>query len=418
MKENLTSQFPTAVRSATLASTPSDATLKSYFIAWFQGVRGGKLGSLPIVIGILIIAVIFQSLNSNFLSPVNFVNLTIQGAAMAVIAMGVVFVLLIGEIDLSVGFVSGVGGATLALLMMPAESNWPAWLAILVVVVMGLGIGLLNGLLITKLNLPSFVVTLAGFLAWSGVVLILLGTKGTVIIQDQFIISLTSGFLAPELAWALLAVSVAGYFLVQMLTIRKRTAKGLNAQPLSVLLLKTFALLAIAGTAVYFANLNRGIGNVIVLILLLFVLLTVLLNHTRFGLWVYAVGGNRESARRAGINTDRIRIYCFMLASALAVVGGIILASRLRSVDATAGGGSLLLYSIAAAVIGGTSLFGGRGSIRSGILGAIVIAAIDNGLSLLGLGSGIKFVITGLVLLAAVALDSISRKGKANMGKV
>ncbi|MBX3312637.1 MAG: sugar ABC transporter permease [Microbacteriaceae bacterium] len=396
----------------------NDGSLGDYIKRWFTDLKGGKLGSLPIAIGIVIIAVIFQSLNSNFLTPVNFVNLTIQGAAMAVIAMGVVFVLLIGEIDLSVGFVSGVGGATMALLLMPVEGEWPTWAAVGFVLVMGLVIGLLHGLLITKLNLPSFVVTLAGFLGWSGVVLLLLGTKGTVIIQDQLIIGLTSGFLPKEVAWVLLVLSVAGYFLVQFFARRTRKSHGLNAQPISVLILKAVTLLAFGGVAVYVANLNRGIGNVIVLIFALFVLFSFVLGRTRVGLWIYAVGGNKESARRAGINTDRIRIYCFMLASMLAVVGGIILASRLRSVDATAGGGSLLLYSIAAAVIGGTSLFGGRGSIRSAILGAIVIAAIDNGLSLLGLGSGIKFVITGLVLLAAVTLDSISRKGKANTGKV
>ncbi len=384
---------------------------------WWREVRSGDLGSLPIVMGLVVVAIIFQAQNSNYLSAGNFVNLIVQAAAITTIAMGVVFVLLVGEIDLSVGFVSGVSGVLTAVLLIPDGSQVPVVVALLVAVAAGAGIGLIHGLMVTKLGMPSFVVTLAGLLAWNGVVLLLLGSRGSVIIQDTTVVALANGFLAEEASWLLLVLGVAAYGGVLIAKRRMRQRAGLQVEPIGMLALRVAALTTAGALGVTVANRSRGIPYVLVVLLVLFVLLTYVLNQTRFGLWIYAIGGSLEAARRAGINTDRVRIACFMICSMLAAVGGIVLASRLRSVDTNAGGGALLLYSIAAAVIGGTSLFGGRGSMKAAVLGALVIAAIDNGLGLLGLGSGQKFVITGLVLLAAVAVDSLSRQSRADAGR-
>lgn len=384
---------------------------------WWREVRSGDLGSLPIVMGLVVVAIIFQAQNSNYLSAGNFVNLIVQAAAITTIAMGVVFVLLVGEIDLSVGFVSGVSGVLTAVLLIPDGSQVPVVVALLVAVAAGAGIGLIHGLMVTKLGMPSFVVTLAGLLAWNGVVLLLIGSRGSVIIQDTTVVALANGFLAEEASWLLLVLGVAAYGGALIAKRRTRQRAGLQVKPIGMLALRVAALTTAGALGVTVANRSRGIPYVLVVLLVLFVLLTYVLNQTRFGLWIYAIGGSLEAARRAGINTDRVRIACFMICSMLAAVGGIVLASRLRSVDTNAGGGALLLYSIAAAVIGGTSLFGGRGSMRAAVLGALVIAAIDNGLGLLGLGSGQKFVITGLVLLAAVAVDSLSRRSRADAGR-
>jgi len=397
---------------------PADQiSLLRYARNWLVGLRSGELGVLPIVAALVLAATVFQSLNDNYLTPGNLVNLMSQGAAISTIAMGLVFVLLIGEIDLSAGYVSGVAAVILAQLLLPDGSELPTGIALIAAVGAGTAIGALHGLLITKLNMPSFVVTLAGLLAWNGVVLMLIGSQGSIIIQDRAVVSLSGSYLTPAVAWVFLGILVAAYAVLLVLARRNRQSRGLDTEPMALLVLRIAGLAIVAGAVVSIANLSRGIPFVVVLITILYVVLTYLLNSTRFGVWVYAIGGSIEAAKRAGINTDRVRIYVFMIGSSMAAVGGIILASRLRSVESNVGGGSLLLYSIAAAVIGGTSLFGGRGSARSAILGALVIASIDNGLGLLGLGSGQKFAITGLVLLAAVAVDSVSRHGRIQAGR-
>lgn len=392
-------------------------SLLAYTRNWLVGLRSGELGVLPIVGGLLLTAVVFQSLNDNYLTPGNLVNLMSQGAAISTIAMGLVLVLLIGEIDLSVGYVSGVAAVILAKLLLPAGSDLPTGFALLAAVGAGMSIGALHGLLITKLKMPSFVVTLAGLLAWNGVVLMIIGSQGSIIIQDRAVVSLSGSYLSPDVAWAFFGILVVAYSVSLVLARRNRMSRNLAVDPTALLLLRIVGLALVAGTVVSVANLSRGIPFVVVLITVLYVVLNYVLTNTRFGVRVYSIGGSIEAARRAGVNTDRARIYVFMIASSMAAIGGIILASRLRSVDSNVGGGSLLLYSIAAAVIGGTSLFGGRGSARSAILGALVIASIDNGLGLLGLGSGQKFTITGLVLLAAVAVDSLSRYGRIQAGR-
>lgn len=384
---------------------------------WLTDVRSGELGSLPIIIGLVIIAIVFQTQNDRFLTAGNFVNLMVQSAAITIIAMGVVWVLLLGEIDLSIGYVSGVAGVTVAVLLTPDGNQSSTFVAIGLALLAGAAIGVLHGLIITKIGVPSFVVTLAGLLAWNGVVLLMIGSRGTVVLQDDFTIGLANDFLSEGASWVLMLACAAVYAATQFNEIRVRRAAGLAHEPVSLALIRIAALTATLAIVVYVANEDRGIPYVLLLVAGLLLFWTYVLQRTKFGRYVFAVGGNAEAARRAGINVDRIRIYVFAICSFMAAVGGIVLASRLRSVDTNAGGGSILLYSIAAAVIGGTSLFGGRGHIKSALLGALVIASIDNGLGLLGLGSGEKFVITGAVLLLAVTVDSISRRAQASSGR-
>ncbi len=384
---------------------------------WLTDVRSGQLGSLPIIVGLIIIAIVFQSQNSNFLTASNFVNLIVQSAAFATIAMGIVFVLLLGEIDLSVGYVSGVSGVIAAILLIPDGNQTAAWIAIALALASGIAIGTFHGLIITKIGIPSFVVTLAGLIAWNGVVLLLIGSRGTVVLQNSFLIGLANDFLPDSTSWLLWALAVLIYAGVELNEVRVRRKAALGHDPLSLVGIRITGLAVALGAVVYVANQDRGIPYLFLLVGFFFLLWSFVLGRTRFGRYVYAVGGNAEAARRAGINVDRIKIAVFAICSFMAAVGGLVLASRLRSVDTNAGGGSILLYSIAAAVIGGTSLFGGVGHIKSAILGALVIASIDNGLGLLGLGSGEKFVITGGVLLLAVTVDSLSRRRLTQSGR-
>jgi D-xylose transport system permease protein len=396
---------------------PARDTVGAYARRWLVDVKSGELGSLPIIVGLVIIAVVFQTQNDRFLTASNFVNLIVQTAPYAVIAMGVTFALLLGEIDLSIGFVSGVGGVLVALLLIPDGNELPTAVAIVVCLAAGIGIGVLHGLIITKVGVPSFVVTLAGLLAWNGVVLLLIGSRGTVILQNDFVIGLANDFMAPGTAWILMIACVALYAAIQLVRYRNREKAHLANDPIVIIGLRIAGLAVVLAIVVAVANEDRGIPYSGILVAVLLLGLTFLLNRTRFGRHVYAVGGNQEAARRAGIDVDRVKIACFALCSLLAVLGGIILASRLRSVDTNTGGGQALLYPIAAAVIGGTSLFGGRGTVKAALLGAVVMISIDNGLGLLGLSSGTKFVVTGGVLLLAVTVDSISRRGRAHSGR-
>lgn len=392
-------------------------TLSDAVRARLRGLRGGELGSLPILLGLLVIVIVFQSLNENFLSPSNFVNLMVQMAGLTTIAMGIVFVLLLGEIDLSVGYVSGVAGVSVALLLFQDGGELPGPVGIAIALVIGAAIGFLHGMIITKVGVPSFVVTLAGLLAWNGVVLLLMAGKGTVIVQDELVVGIANSFLPETLGWIVILGAVGLYGALQLLGLRARARAGLPTPPPALLALRVAALAAIAVVVVWFAYENRGIPYVAVLVVLLLVCLSYVANRTRFGRHVYAIGGNQEAAQRAGINVDRVKVSVFMIAGTMAALGGIIFASRLRSVDTAAGGGDILLNSIAAAVIGGTSLFGGRGHVKSALLGALIIASIANGMGLLGLSAGAKFVVTGVVLLAAVTVDAVSRRGRASSGR-
>ena len=408
---------PTAPSGAPAPSAPESGGLAGAAREWWTDVRSGQLGSLPIILGLIIIAIVFQSQNDRFLTAGNFVNLIVQSAAYTTIAMGIVFVLLLGEIDLSVGYVSGVAGVIAAVLLIPDGNEVATPIAIALALGSGIAIGTFHGLIITKIGIPSFVVTLAGLIAWNGVVLLLIGSRGTIVLQDDFMIGLANDFLPEATSWILWVVAVLIYAAIQLNEVRVRRRAELDHDPISLIALRVGFLALILGIVVWVANEDRGIPYVFLLVGFFLLLWGFVLGRTRFGRYVYAVGGNAEAARRAGINVDRIKIMVFAICSFMAAVGGLVLASRLRSVDTGAGGGEILLYSIAAAVIGGTSLFGGIGHIKSALLGALVIASIDNGLGLLGLGSGEKFLITGGVLLLAVTVDSLSRKRQTQSGR-
>jgi D-xylose transport system permease protein len=393
----------------------SSQSLAHYVSAYLSRVRSGDLGTLPIMLGLIVIAIIFQSQNANYLTARNFVNLIVQMAGYTTIAIGVVYVLLLGEIDLSVGYVSAVSAVGMTLLLR-GPNGWPWPLAIGAALLAAAAIGVLHGLIITTFQLPSFVVTLAGLLAWNGVVLILIGSGGTVIIQDPVVVGIANTFLPALWGWAVAVVAVVWFAVAQVLQIRSRRRHGMAVRPIAIVVFQVIVLAVLVAAAVYVANKDRGVPVIGVILLIFLVGFTFLATRTPFGRYVYAVGGNKEAARRAGIAVERIRIQVFMISSFMAGFGGIVLASRLRSVDTAAGGGNLLLNAIAAAVIGGTSLFGGSGRVVSALLGALIIASVENGMGLLGLSSGVKFVVTGLVLLIAVLVDAISRRGRAQSG--
>ncbi len=396
-----------------------EQSLSAYMREWWQGVKYGELGSLPLIVGLGIIVVTFGLLDDTFLTERNFTNLLLQTAAIATIAIGVVFVLLIGEIDLSVAFVSAVGGVVMTLLLRPEDPGWPWWLAIPAALAITTAIGFVQALVITKAGVPSFVVTLAGLLIWSGVVLILTtqtSDVGTIRIQDETVIGIANDFLTEAQGWIVGAVVVFGYAALQLYTARTRRREGLQTKPLVVIVLQSVGLAVVTFGAVWYANEDRGVPKVILILGLLLALWSFIASKTRFGRHVYSVGGNAEASRRAGIAVDRVRIAVFMISSLMAGVGGIMLASRLRSVATNTGGGNLLLLVIAAAVIGGTSLFGGVGRIVCALYGALVITSIENGMNLLGLSSGPKFVITGLVLLGAVLIDAYAKRRRAARG--
>ena len=411
----MTAENPTTAPESALLAGQAAQSPAEYIQAYLRRVTSGDLGSLPIILGLIIIAIVFQSQNENFLTARNFVNLIVQMAGITTIAYGVVFTLLIGEIDLSIGFVSAVAAVTMTLLLRE-PGGWPWYAAMGLALVTVAVIGVAQGLIITTFQLPSFVVTLAGLLAWNGVVLILIGGAGTVIIQDSVIIGIANYFLPAIWGWIVAAVFVGGYILIQLRQVMARRSQGLPTTPMLIVGLQSAGLVALAAIAVYVCNQDRGVPFVGIILLVFLIAFSFVATKTPFGRYVYAVGGNKEAARRAGISVQRIQVLVFMISSTMAGMGGIILASRLRSVDTAAGGGNLLLNAIAAAVIGGTSLFGGSGRVSSAILGALIIMSVENGMGLLGLSSGVKFVITGLVLLLAVLVDAISRRSRSQSG--
>ncbi|MEN3315484.1 MAG: hypothetical protein V7605_1718, partial [Acidimicrobiaceae bacterium] len=387
-------------------------SLGSYLKARFARIRAGDAGVLPVIGGLLLITILFQSLNSKFLTAGNEVNLLVQGAAYMLLAMGEVFPLLLGEIDLSIGFVSGIGGTVVAELV-KQSTGWPWWAAVIAALVACAAIGLVQGTIITRIGLPSFVVTLAGLLGFQGVLLLILGTGGSLPINDKVVNDLASGNLTPAASWIVMLVVVGLFGLRTWLREGRRRASGLVAPPVSLTALKILAALAAGVVLVVVCNTNRGarvpirgVPWVVLVVLAVLAMWTVLLGRTKFGRYMYAIGGNAEAARRAGVRLATIRTVAFMLASFTAGIAGIVYASRLRSVSTALDGGTLVLYAVAAAVIGGTSLFGGRGKAVHAVLGGLVIAAIDNGMGLQGYSAAAKYVVTALVLLAAVTIDA------------
>jgi D-xylose transport system permease protein len=404
---------------------PQGARLGTYARNYVARVRGGEMGALPAILGLVVLVIVFSALRPRFFSALNFANLFQQGAAVVVIAMGLIFVLLLGEIDLSAGYASGVCAAILAITV--TNRGWPWYAAILAALVTGVVIGTVLGLLVAKIGIPSFVVTLAAFLAFQGVNLILLKSGTNVSIHDKTILLIDSeGKLPQEWGWILLVVTVAGYALSQAMRRQRRLSNGLAADPLSVVIVRVASLTVVLGATVYILNLNRsvnpllfvqqGVPVIIPIIGVLLIIWTFVLSRTPYGRHLYAVGGNQEAARRAGINVDRIRISAFMICSFMAAIGGIIAASRANSVDPNTGGSNVLLDAVGAAVIGGTSLFGGKGRVFDAILGGAIIAVIQNGMGLLGVSSGLQFVFTGCVLLLAATVDALSRRRASASG--
>jgi D-xylose transport system permease protein len=388
-------------------------------------VRSGDIGSLSSVLGVVVLVLLFSTLeNGTFNTPANFANLLNQSAAVIFIAMGLVFVLLLGEIDLSAGFTAGTSAAVMAV----ALSSWgvPWYVAIVACILTGAFIGLVIGLLVALLGIPSFVVTLAAFLGLQGVMLLVIGSGGTIPVRDPAILRIMNSNLSEVAGWVFWAVVVAGYIATGVLNQAKRRRAGLPTGNLTLFWAGAIGLAVLLGAAVFVLNLERarpnapvslsGVPFIVPVAFVFLVGLTFLLGRTTFGRHVYAVGGNAEAARRSGINVSRVRISCFMLCSSMAAVAGILLASRDNSVSPTTGGAQTLLFAVGAAVIGGVSLFGGRGKVHNAILGGLVIAVIANGLPLVTSEAGIQFVVTGLVLLLAASVDAISRRRSAASG--
>jgi D-xylose transport system permease protein len=413
-----------AASSAELAVAPELVahSLGEYLRAWAARIRAGDSGILPVIVGLIVIAIIFQSQNSNFLTAGNLVNLLVQGAAITLLGLGEVFALLLGEIDLSIGFVAGAAGVIAAELV-AFPHNWPWWAAVGLALLVTAVIGLVQGSIITRLGLPSFVVTLAGLLGFQGVMLVMVGQGGTVPIASDVINDFANGNMTVGAGWVLTALLIVGYAGLTWWRDQRRRASGLVAPPVSLTVLK-IAAVAVAGVAlVLICNANRGllvpiqgVPWVVLIVLAVLAAWSVLLGRTRFGRYVYAIGGNAEAARRSGVNLARIRTTAFILCSLTAGIAGIVYASRLRSVSTNLDGGTLVLYAVAAAVIGGTSLFGGRGRPLHAVLGGIVIAAIANGMGLLGMAAATQLIVTALVLLAAVTIDAVARRGRTAGG--
>ena len=388
------------------------------FWSFVDRVRSGDLGMLPVVIGLVLISIVFSSLNPVFLAPNNLVNLLFDCATVGVISLGIVCVLTLGEIDLSVGSMSGFASALVGVLWV--NSGWPVVGAILVAIAAGMTVGFLYAFLYNRLGMPSFIASLSGLLAILGMQLYILGPTGSINLPYASPL-VTFGQILIMPAWLSHTLAlVPGLVLVVtgLITMRHRRAAGLTAAPMTVLIVKAAALTALLEFGVYYLDLGRGVPWMFGFFVLLAVVLNYALTRTKWGRSMFAVGGNREAARRSGINVRRIYTSAFVLCSTFAAIGGILSASRLATSSQQAGTGDVNLNAIAAAVIGGTSLFGGRGRPVNALLGALVIASVANGMDLLGLAAGTKFIVTGLVLLAAVLVDSISKKGRASAGLV
>ena len=422
---------PTAAVGAAQAVVPPELvaqTLGEYARAWVARARAGQSGVLPVVVGLVAIMIVFQAISPNhvFLSAGNLVNLFQQSAVFMVLAMAETFALLLGEIDLSIGYVGACGAVIGVQLVQPVTTNWPWWAAIAAALAFCFVVGALQGTIITRLGIPSFIVTLAGFLIFNGVMLILLllgpfsgfPNLGARSDNVQVLFNLMSGTIDPTVSWIGMVVIVVGIGALLWFGDSRRRHSGLVAPPVSLTLIK-IALIAAAGiTVVAICNVNRanlgtleGVPWVVPIVLAVLGAWTVLLERTRYGRYVYAIGGNPEAARRAGINLAMIRTIAFALCGFTAGIGGLLYASYIGGMSNNVQGGQLVLFAVAAAVIGGTSLFGGRGKAMHGVLGGLVIGGIYNGMYLQGLDVQRIFIVTGLVLLAAVTIDALSRRG-------
>jgi D-xylose transport system permease protein len=401
-------------------------SFREYLSAQWKKIRGGESGALPVVVGLAVIVIIFQTQNSKFLSTTNLTNLIEQSGVFVLLGMAEVFVLLLGEIDLSTGFVGAVGAAVTAELATdPHNVNW--FLAVLAGLAVCALIGLIQGLLITQLGLPSFVVTLAGLLGWEGFLLYLIendkqATGGSIAVTSNVINDIVNGSMSTTAGWIVMVVAVAIFAALTLLRDQRRRSSGLVTAPLTLSLVK-IAAIAIAGVVlVLVCNANRGFGLtrlvgvpwIVPVLLGVLVIYSVLLGRMRFGRYLYAIGGNAEAARRAGISLKMVRTLAFVLCSLTAGLAGMVYLSQLGSMGSDFPGGNYVLYAVAAAVIGGTSLFGGRGKMIHAVLGGIVITTIYNGMGLIQIGAAGQQMVIALVLLAAVIVDALARRGRVS----
>jgi D-xylose transport system permease protein len=399
-------------------------TMQSHVRDYFARVRGGDLGTLPAVIGLVILSLIFGFARDTFFSAFNFSNLFSQGAQYIFIAMGLVFVLLLGEIDLSAGYASGVCGAIMAITL--SEHDWPWYASIPTAMATGLVIGFILGFMVSKFGIPSFVVTLAGFLAFQGVLLKLLGNGKNVSVTDPFVLKLANGNMSVLWSWIFAIVAILAFAAVQLTRVRGRIARGLVADPMGIIGMRIAGLALVLLIPTYILSQERSINPVmnslkgtpivVPIVGVFLVIWTFVLSRTTYGRHLYAVGGNAEAARRAGIPVDRIRISVFVIGSFMASIGGILAVSRANSVDPNTGGSNILLYSVGAAVIGGTSLFGGKGKAIHAVIGGAVITVIDNGMALMGYQAGTRYIFTGIILLIAASVDALARRRAAATG--
>ncbi|WP_327683935.1 sugar ABC transporter permease [Kitasatospora sp. NBC_00458] len=391
--------------------------IKGYLGEFRRRLSSGELGSLPVVLALIVIWAVFGSLNSSFLSAQNLSNLSQQIVGTGMIAIGVVFVLLLGEIDLSVGSVSGLCAAIFAVMSVTHGIN--QWVALIVAVAGGAVVGLIQGLFFAKVGVPAFVVTLAGNLGWNGAMLQILGSSGTVNLPGDDIVSrlYSTIYSQQAAAYGAALIGVVLFLLASLVDTRRRQRAGVPSRPPADIALRTAVLAVIAFLAAYTLNQYKGLPLALLIFLVFIVVLDFVLRRTRYGRQVFALGGNIEGARRAGINISWTRISVFMICSTMAGIGGLFLAAQIQSASQTSGGGNLLMNAIAAAVIGGTSLFGGRGTTWSALLGALVIGSIQSGMNIQGLSNAIQFMITGAVLLAAVVIDSLARRTQRAAGR-
>lgn len=388
-----------------------------YISEFKRKIRGGELGSMPVIAGLIVIWIIFASLNGGFLTAGNLTAMSITMVGTGLIAVGIVFVLLLGEIDLSVGSVSGVAGAISAVLSV--NHGVSDGLAILIAIVTCVVIGGVHGFFFARIGAPAFAVTLAGLLFWQGFMLQILGSNGTINLNpDGAIVKLTTYYFSDvAVGYGLAVVAVAGFFLSSFLDARRRVAAGVPARPLSEIILRSALVAVLAFAVAIMFNQYKGTPLALVIFLAAVIITDFVLRRTSYGRKIFALGGSVEASRRAGINVTMIRISVFAIAGGFAAAGGLFLASKIATANQGAGTGELLMNAIAAAVIGGTSLFGGRGSTWHALLGVLVISSIQNGLALEGVATPVVYMVTGGVLLATVVIDSITRKQQKSAGR-
>ena len=412
MPDGVTSEVTPTPTPTLEAAPPELAPIPTRIV---DGIRTGNLGSWPVIVALAIIVLVFSQTAQNFFTPGNFTNIITQMAGTCLLAYGVVFVLLIGEIDLSVAFVSGVAGVVVAKAQIPNGANLPWYVCILLALVATTAIGAFQGSFVALIGVPSFVVTLAGYEIWQGV--IQRTVPGVIVIQDNMINNMSNYFFSTLAGWIMAAVVTVAYAAGKVGAAAAARRHGIPIRDPVMFVLKLVVVPLVAFVTVWILNKDRGVPFALLLVVIGLLVWTYVAKRTVFGRHVYAVGGNAEAARRAGINVRRVRIIVFMISGLMAGLGGIVLAARLNSVDLNAGGSTLLIDAIAAAVIGGTSLFGGRGELRDALIGAAIISTVSNGMFILGYSNGTIFMVTGAILLLAVTFDTVARRLQVRSGR-